>query len=1436
MSELKRVPYINYIAFNRKLLPILFVILINSFLSAQNYTFQHVTVADGLPENSVMAMIQDHLGFLWLGTQEGLVKYDGQNMTIFKYEQADSVKNWNNSILTLKEDRQGNLWVGTLEGLNFFDRESQTFSRYNHIPEDDTLTFDNKKIILIEEDQAGNIWVVSNRGRKGGDLHRWDKKSQSFKHYFMDTDESKANPALHFIWSRNETYSNAPNTWVTPPFYEDRKGVLWVGTYGDGLKKYDSERDTFVSYGAESHNHKKITNDSIISIFEDKQENLWIGTRNGIHQLNKDRNHVATFFHDATEKNSLSSNLARVVWQDNKDNLWINTARGLDQLNPKTGEFIHFSPDPNDKHSISYPTTFPIHEDKKGNLWFLSLSFNEFASQTLHRYDYSSNSFIRFRGKTPGHPTGFVKGVSSMSYLTDRTGILYIGSWRGGLNVLNLPAKKFDDYKLNASLKLQRFTPNQNTINTAAKKSLKATKELWLAEDDNKLLWIKFSENDEAQCLRIVLKDSQGFWWIGYNSNDGGLFRVDFSKQQFTQFFIDPSDPTSLFNNSVFQIIEDSNNQVWIAEGWDGGLYQYLSDEGGFRRYKRDYNDSLFIENASIYSIVEGAQGFFWLGTDGTGPYKFDPKTKALSLVNKRFSTIWTVYEDSQERLWAGTLKSGLVQFDKSNGDVIQQYTLEEGLSSNSVFDILEDAQGNLWLYTEHGLACFNPTTKQIRNYFTQDGLLTNNSNGLRFLQKASSGEIFINSTPDRKELNRFFPEQINDNPFPPQLVFTDFQIMNNKDPKKEGRPTLKQNINLAKEIALSHHQNDFIFKFQALHYCNPEENTYAYKLEPYETEWRYMGTNNTASYTNIDPGNYSFQVKAANCDGVWNEEGITMQLTITPPWWKTNLAYAFFLISFFGLLYSLYRFQLNRQLQLEETNRLRELDNFKSKLYTNITHEFRTPLTVILGMADQVKKQPEKAITLIKRNGQNLLTLVNQMLDLSKLESGNLKLELEQKDVVSFLLYVAESFQSLAESKGIRLMAYSEIDELIMDYDEEKLKQVVSNLLTNAIKFTNENGKVILHITAVASSPKKLQIKVQDNGIGIPPDQLPKIFDRFYQVNDSSIRKGEGTGIGLALTKELVKLMNGEISVTSQLKKGTEFKIILPIQNLAPKAKPNLTPIKKAPAKMEAATSMRSSKVEINSSSGKPILLLIEDNEDVITYIQTCLEEDYEIKKAINGQLGIDKAFELIPDLIISDVMMPEKDGYEVCAILKTDTRTSHIPIILLTAKTTEEDKIAGLKQGADAYLTKPFNKEELLVRLEKLLALRIQLQERYSTFVPDQNKTAVAATPESAFLNKIHQLVEENISDDGFGIPQLCREMGMSRSQIYRKLISLTGKSTSIYLRSIRLHKAKVLLQNPQLTISEVAYNVGYSDPAYFSRLFTKEFGVPPSDYRAK
>ena len=1394
-----------------------------------------LTIADGLPENSALSMIQDHLGFLWIGTQKGLVRYDGHDMVVYQPDPEDSTSLYGKHITALHEDHLGNLWVGTMDGLNYFDRATESFAQYDYVSKDSTTSL-SRKVVLIHEDKKGNIWVISRWGDSGGLLHKLDKKTGEFMHYFQESDNSAPDNLIYFLWNRF-TAANLPVFKVAPPFYEDSKGTIWMGTYGGGLKKYDIETDSFIPEIHEPDNPSSISNDTIVSIFEDRAGQLWIGTVHGINKLDKDRKQFTRYLHDPDNVHSLASNLARVVWEDQRGLLWVNTSKGTDRLDPKTGQFTNF------KHSVNnqflrHPLSFPIHEEENGNLWLLSFSSGKYI-YNLHRYTPSTNTFIRFKAEAYVKE-GLDRGISLISHYVDRTGILYLGSWRSGLNILDLSSRKLDYYFPEEDLNFLSFEPDQFTMNTASKKSIKPTKELLAAVDEHGLLWVKgINGNGKLACLETAFKDSNGFWWVSNAASPGPLFRLNFSTNQFTQFFVDPNDKRCLYNTEIFQIIEDASRQIWIVSSWGGGLNHFISVNEGFKRYNNEGDTSTLI-NDSVITLIEDKQGLFWLASDGHGISTFDPQTEKSSLVSKKYTVNWTLYEDSQQRFWTGTFADGLVQIDKSNGNVLKKYTTKEGLCNNAVFNIIEDGIGNLWITTEHGLSRFNPNMETFKNFYEEDGLIANYIYPLRAFHIAPSGELFIRHK-NGKALNRFFPEEVIDDPFPPQIVFTDFKIINN-DQEEEIQSPLKQDITVSKEIQLSHFQNDVTFTFRALHYSRPEENTYAYKLEPYDSEWRYVGTNNTASYTNIDPGDYTFRVKAANYDGVWNEEGISMQLMISPPWWKTNLAYAIFTIGFLALLYSIYRFQLNRRLAAAETSRLKELDSFKTKLYTNITHEFRTPLTVILGMVEQIKKKPEEAAKLIKRNGQNLLNLVNQMLDLSKLESGNLKLDLIQADIVSFLLYVAESFQSLAESKNIRLMAYAETDELQMDYDEEKLKQIISNLLSNAVKFTTPNGKVVLHIAKVETEKgdnitNKLQIKVKDNGVGIPAEKLPNIFDRFYQVDDSSIRKGEGTGIGLALTKELVKLMDGEISVSSEPGKGSEFKLLLPITNNAQKV---FKSYKREPAVLTGSIPKENKIKKSNTSSlignqgEQPILLIIEDNPDVITYIKTCLEEAYSIEMATNGQEGIDKALELVPDIIISDVMMPEKDGYEVCAALKKDERTSHIPIVLLTAKATTEDKITGLTQGADAYLTKPFNKEELLVRLEKLVELRKLLQERYSYFNFEKTKNTDTPSKEDLFLSKIHELVEENISDDSFGISQLCRGIGMSRSQIYRKLIALTGKSTSHYINYIRLQKAQELLKSSDLNVSEVAYDVGFTDPAYFSRLFAKEFGYPPSEMK--
>lgn len=538
---------------------------------------------------------------------------------------------------------------------------------------------------------------------------------------------------------------------------------------------------------------------------------------------------------------------------------------------------------------------------------------------------------------------------------------------------------------------------------------------------------------------------------------------------------------------------------------------------------------------------------------------------------------------------------------------------------------------------------------------------------------------------------------------------------------------------------------------------------------------------------------------------------------------------------------FQLAKSKLIQEQEQKEAERLKELNNLKSRLYTNITHEFRTPLTVIMGINKQITENKD-AKELIHRNSENLLQLVHQMLDLAKAEEGKLTLDLIQKEIIQYLRYLTESFLSAAETKNIRLNFYTEVEEVLMDYDEVKIQHIVQNLLSNAIKFTPEYGKIIFHTKTVKIEGKGyLQLKVKDSGIGISKKDLPHIFDRFYQSDNSSTRKVGGTGIGLALIQELVTLMQGKINVQSTLDKGSEFTIQLPISRKS--VLNNITANSKAPENnsMVSTSNIESTDILerelVTPKTKQPLLLIIEDNEDVLTYIQSCLKDNYIIQIARNGEEGIQKALEIVPDIIISDVMMPYKDGFEVTQTLKEDLTTSHIPIILLTARATQESKLKGLKRGADAYLIKPFDKEELETRLEKLIELRKRLQTHYaqSDFFPTTNTSKVADT-ETLFLKQLYEVINENLAQEDFSVPQIAQKMNMSQVQVYRKLKALTSKTPSQYIRSIRMKKAMNLLNTTELNISEIAYTLGFSDPNYFSRTFQQFFGKTPSSIRKK
>lgn len=625
------------------------------------------------------------------------------------------------------------------------------------------------------------------------------------------------------------------------------------------------------------------------------------------------------------------------------------------------------------------------------------------------------------------------------------------------------------------------------------------------------------------------------------------------------------------------------------------------------------------------------------------------------------------------------------------------------------------------------------------------------------------------------------------------------------------------------------------------------------FKLNEYKKSFTtFIGHDNegyqhSVEYVKLVPRAYTFWVQAANTNDIGYEKPTFLNKIVSPPWYSNWLAYCLYLLIFASIVYYVYQVQLKQKLDQREAQRLLELDSFKSRLFTNVTHELRTPLTVIIGMASQIRKNPTKYLEqgthLIESNGQNLLRLVNQLLDLSKLENNSFRIHPKQDDIIPYLRYLVESFQTYANINNLSLSYHSSIESLVMDYDPEQIKQILTNLISNGIKFTPSGGHIELRSDV---EDDHINILVKDSGIGIGDKDLPLVFKRFFQVDGSHTRAGQGTGIGLAHTQELIKIMKGEISVQSEIGKGTTFKIVLPItkNTLLPKDKVILTKnIEKSKLDNQndlARLITESNNLETDPDFG-PLILIIEDNHDVVTYLKSCLQGLYQMEIAYNGRIGIEKAIELIPDLVISDVMMPEKDGFEVCNTLKLDERTSHIPIIFLTAKADQNSKITGLKRGADAYLTKPFDQEELLVRIEMLVQRQKKIQEHFSkpktqvSYVAFQEPSVSEAIEiEDIFLNKVYAILEKNYENDDFALPQLCQKIGMSRSQLFRKLKAIKQQAPSDLIRIFRLEKARELLKSGNSNVTEAAWKVGFKDHSYFSKLYKDEFRETPSATR--
>jgi len=1120
--------------------------------------------------------------------------------------------------------------------------------------------------------------------------------------------------------------------------------------------------------------------------------------------------------------------------------LWL-TGGPLRIFNPETERYVQFLNDPDDPHSISSSSVSSICEDKSGVLWIGSaLGINKLNRQKkpFKNYQYQPRD------------SASLSSNIILSIYQDNDGILWIGT-TNGLNKLVRETGQCFRFSL--------YPEDGPRVNAIQEDSLG---KLWLGTNRGIIQFDKYSEEMQQYAVEwegaprgyrenisSICNDNNDLWFGA--SSSGGIHKYNITSGNFTHYLRYYS------VNDILEQLDDNECYLWFA-GNTFGLLKMDKETGHYIMYGHNSRLPGSLSDNRIHVLCQSSSGTLWLGTGNglnklvIGPGKPD-SSKILEY--KDYSTGDKInYRDSVG-----------AYFDDNSADLYYEgpfisfinHTEEQGLPSNHVVGILEDDGGKLWLSTLNGISRFDPQRKTFRNYYKSDGLPSNQFVP-RACYKNDQGELFFGTVSG---LTSFFPDSIKDNPHIPPIVITDFRLFHKPVPidpematNSESGFALPKHISRLDTIKLSYRENVFSLEFAALDYRNSLKNQYAYKLEGFNEDWIYTdASNRTATYTNLDPGEYVFRVKGSNNDGLWNEDGTSLKIIITPPWWETSMAYSIYIIIIGSIIFGARRFQLSRvrlryQVELEhiETERYQEIDKLKSHFFANISHEFRTPLTLILGpvskMLNKLKgSEWDQDLNIMQRQAKRLLDLVTQLLDLSRLEAKRMKLKASERNIIPLLKGTVLSFASLSDTKKITLTFNSEREIIPVYCEKDIIVKIINNLLSNAFKFTPSGGQIEVAVQTDSDhnldNEGTLVITVSDSGIGIARGRIANIFNRFYQVDSSETREHEGTGIGLSLTKELIELHKGAIAVESQEGKGSVFTVSLPLGKSHLKPEEIVEKFEQAGESFEPDRSLTkpepvSEQQASTSKKGLPVVLIVEDNTDVRNYIRGYLE-DYRCFEAGNGEDGLRLALKKIPDLIVSDIMMPKMDGVEFCKQIKTDERTSHIPVILLTAKADMDSKLEGLETGADDYLTKPFEAKELQVRVKNLIEQRRQLRERFRKDINPDPEDMPISPLDTEFLQKVMKAVNSHIEEPEFGVTELSKELFTSRQHLYRKLQALLGLTGQEFIRSIRLKRAAQMLRSHTDQITQIAYKTGFNNPSYFTECFRREFGQTPSSY---
>jgi len=1400
----------------------LFLCGMSSFFAGDEALFfEHLSSTEGLSQSYVDCILQDHHGFLWFGTGDGLNRYDGYRFKVFRLKPFDSNSLNDNQIQSLFEDRHGIIWVGTqVGGLNSYNPVTGTFTRFLHDPERETSLSDNMVFdVCASSTEPDVLWVCTNYGLNKlvtGPTELPPEKTV-FQHFFHDPDDS------------NSLSSNFIRTVL-----EDHHGKLWIGTW-EGLNVMDRETGHITRFPGNPDIPGNLSNGKIECLFEDHDGVLWVGTfGGGLNRFDPSTGQFTRYQHDPQNSLSLGGNRVTSMIQDNAGNYWIGTDKGLSQFQRKTHSFINHYHDPANTSSLSVQGVLSLYQSPSGVIW---VGTNTGGIDHFLPHEYG------FPALCPGTNTKNdpqLKSIYSFLILPDAPDVLWIAM--GGT--------------------LIQYDRQKNDITRYIIDSTQAP-------------------DDQGKNIASLAGDSKGRIWIGSLQ---GLTRFDPVTKQMFQFTHAPQNASSLCKVSRINVLHmdrEKTDILWIGFH-SSGLGKLDMTRNVFSYFRSSFSESDTISHNSITCITESLDGYLWIGTK-KGLNLFDKNREHFrhflhnpdSINSLSSNYILSLYEDKDRILWVGTDNAGLNKLEWSHIDRISgcspkvtHFDESDGLPNEVIYGILEDNSRHLWLSTNQGLSRFDMNTKKFRNFGRRDGLLSSEFNTGSYF-KAKTGELFFGGISG---MNSFSPEHIRDNTHVPPVVFTDFLLSNESVLTGAGK-FLQKSITETDKIVLNNKQNVFSLEFSALDFANSQKNQYAYFLEGFDHSWNDIGTRRFITFTNLPAGSYRLRVKAANNDGLWNAEGAHINIRIKPVWWETNLAVIFLVIMVAGLFILGMRLKLNRermknQLKLERirAEHLSELDQMKSRFFANISHEFRTPLTLILGPMEQwlsgdIRSDLKKTARRVIRNARSLLSLVDELLNLSRLETGKLRLKAGKGDLVQHVKTLFYGFESLAGSRDISLEFSCNTPVHELYFDAEKMERVWNNLFCNAIKFTPDHGQVsltiqILHneqplvLKDASPEPEKmgayeLQIQIWNSGKGISANHLSLLFDRFYQT-DGMGKSNMGCGIGLALVKELVELHHGSVEVKSLEGKWTEFTLRFPMgkEHLAASEivdNPKMYDLMKPSAQCFIAEQENTVREDTGpeqhlAEDTSRLILVIEDNPDMREYLAEILSGSGRVIQAGDGIEGLKMAIHTIPSLIVSDVVMPNMDGCQLCQKIKADERTSHIPFILLTAKSTTECKMEGLQLGADDFLIKPFNSAELLLRVENLMKQRRLLHDKYQHLFQLKPSELVVESSDEAFLKRCISLIENHLEDPNLKVDWLAREAGLSRSQLHRKLHALLGQTTSSFIRHIRLKRAALLLKKDFASVSEIMYSVGFNSAPYFRKCFRKHYGVNPSEYHLK